>query len=357
MQQPAILQELRRMSARVGKNILLVQGAGGNSSLKHGDVLWVKASGTWLADAEDKEIFVAISLSGARQALAEGSERMPVAPQHGQTALRASIETSLHALLPHPVVLHVHSVNTIAWSVRSDAADELAARLHGLSWRRLDYHHPGLPLARAVSQITAQADVDVLILGNHGLVVGADTCDAAEALVDEVEQRLALPPRAGASGDEDALRELCAGTAYRQPHDPLCHGLATNPHHLAIATMGSLYPDHVVFLGPALPVLGPNEGLTEKVRRAESNGLPPPVALLVPGKGAVIRNDASPGAEAMLTCLALVLTRLPLYAAVKYLSSAHEQALLNWDAERYRQQMTSNRRPEVVLDGEGRAGE
>ena len=55
--------------------------------------------------------------------------------------------------------------------------------------------------------------------------------------------------------------------------------------------------------------------------------------------------------------LALVIARLPLNAAVKYLSSAHEQALLNWDAEHYRQQMTSNRRPEVVLDGEGRAGE
>ncbi|HEY6601546.1 MAG TPA: class II aldolase, partial [Xanthobacteraceae bacterium] len=75
MQQPEILNELRRMSARVGRNMLLVQGAGGNSSIKHGDVLWVKASGTWLADAEDKEIFVPVSLSGARAALAAGNER------------------------------------------------------------------------------------------------------------------------------------------------------------------------------------------------------------------------------------------------------------------------------------------
>ena len=44
MQRLAILNELRRMSARVGKNILLTQAAGGNSSTKQGDVLWVKAS-------------------------------------------------------------------------------------------------------------------------------------------------------------------------------------------------------------------------------------------------------------------------------------------------------------------------
>jgi len=66
------------MSARVGKNILLVQGAGGNSSVKDGDVLWVKASGTWLADAEDQDIFVPVSLSAARTALALGDEHSKV---------------------------------------------------------------------------------------------------------------------------------------------------------------------------------------------------------------------------------------------------------------------------------------
>ena len=342
MQQPAILNELRRMSARVGNNILLVQGAGGNSSIKHGDVLWVKASGTWLADAEAKDIFVPISLSGARMALAAGNERMPLAPRHGETALRASIEASLHALLPHPVVLHVHSVNTIAWSVRSDATDDLAARLHGLSWRRLDYRHPGLPLAHAVSQISAQGDVDVLVLGNHGLVVGAESCETAEALVKDVEQRLALQPRDGAVGHQGRVHHLCVGTDYREPQHPLCHSLATDPQNLAIATAGSLYPDHVVFLGSALPTLAQGESLAN-TRRAEVEGLPPPVAVLVPGRGAVIRKDASPGAEAMLTCLALVASRLPLNAAIRYLSSHDEQALLNWDAERYRQQMTSDR--------------
>jgi len=35
----------------------------------------------------------------------------------------------------------------------------------------------------------------VLILGNHGLVVAAEDCDSAESLLDDVERRLALPPR------------------------------------------------------------------------------------------------------------------------------------------------------------------
>ena len=337
MEEAAMLNDLRCMSARVGKNILLVQGAGGNSSVKFGDVLWVKASGTWLADAEDKDIFVPISLSGARAALAHGDERMPLAPGV-ETGLRASIETSLHALLPQPVVLHVHSVNTIAWSVRTDADEELAARLHGLAWRALDYHHPGLPLAHAVRE-SAREPIDVLILGNHGLVVGAASCEAAEALVMEVEQRLALPPRDAAPADDSALRRICDGTDYRLPNDPFCHVTATDPHSLAVATTGSLYPDHVVFLGPAMPILTRGEDLAAKAALT----VPPPVALLVPGRGALIRGDTSPGAEAMLSCLALVTSRLPRDAKIKYLSRDNEQALLNWDAEHYRQQMTASR--------------
>ncbi|MGY4226291.1 rhamnose utilization protein RhaD (predicted bifunctional aldolase and dehydrogenase) [Bradyrhizobium sp. USDA 4503] len=342
MRPPQMLDELRRMSARVGRNILLVQGAGGNSSVKDGDVLWVKASGTWLADAEDKEIFVPVALSAARAALLHGDERVPLAPNAG-TTLRASIETSLHALMPHRIVLHVHSVNTIAWAVRTDARDEFARRLDGLAWRYLDYHHPGLPLARAVSDAIADDTVDVLILGNHGLVVGAASCDAAEALVADVELRLALEQRSAPSADHDALRTICAGSNYRLPRDPRGHDIATDRYSRAIATSGSLYPDHVVFLGPGLPVLEHREKLSAMIAQTTANGLPPPVALLVPDLGSLIREDASDGAEAMLSCLALVTCRLPLTARVNYLTAENEHALLNWDAERYRQQLTADR--------------
>ena len=330
------------MSARVGRNMLLVQGAGGNSSLKQGNVLWVKASGTWLADAEHKDIFVPVSLDEARAALARGDERVPLAP-HADTTLRPSIETSLHALMPHSIVLHVHSVNTIAWAVRADARAEFADRLDGLAWRWLDYHHPGLPLARAVSDALAERTVDVLILGNHGLVVGAETCAAAEALVSEVEARLALAPRSAIPADDQELRTLCAGTEYRLPKDPLCHSIAIERFSRAIATTGSLYPDHVVFLGPGLPVLDDGENPNALTSRAEADGRPAPVAVLVPGLGSIIRKDASEGAEAMLGCLALVTCRLPLTAQVRYLTAENERALLNWDAERYRLQLTADR--------------
>ena len=46
------------LCVRISKDRLLVQGAGGNISWKNGNVLWVKSSGSWLADANTINIFV-----------------------------------------------------------------------------------------------------------------------------------------------------------------------------------------------------------------------------------------------------------------------------------------------------------
>ena len=61
---------LRRLSAKVGSDPLLVQAAGGNTSIKQGDVMWIKASGTWLRDAAAKDIFVPLDMARWPAALA-----------------------------------------------------------------------------------------------------------------------------------------------------------------------------------------------------------------------------------------------------------------------------------------------
>ena len=55
------LKKLSNLSEDIGKNLNLIQGAGGNSSVKIDKVLWVKASGYWLSDANKKNIFVIIN--------------------------------------------------------------------------------------------------------------------------------------------------------------------------------------------------------------------------------------------------------------------------------------------------------
>ena len=176
------------LSARLGADPLLVQAAGGNTSVKRDGVLWIKASGKLLREAANENIFVPVDLAGVR----EGIERDEADPTTGRvlgdTPLRPSIETTLHALLPQRVVLHLHSVNALASEVREDGQAQVARRLEGLPWAWVDYRRPGLPLTRAVRS-AAGAATSVLALANHGIVVGADARPAPRPL---------LHPKAGA---------------------------------------------------------------------------------------------------------------------------------------------------------------
>lgn len=334
------LQSLARVSRAVGSDVTLVQGAGGNSSTKLDGVLWVKASGTWLAEAGTQDIFVPVDLAVARQAITDNQEKIPALDHpDAKGAMRPSIETSLHALIPHRCVLHVHGVNSIAWAVIEGGEAEIAKRLIGLKWAYLPYCRPGVPLSQALSRLIERDRPDVLILGNHGLVVGADGMDKAEALIREVERRLALAPRPAGVADQGRLSALAAGTVYRPAGFAECHRAALDPWSLQIAAGGSLYPDHVVFLGSGAHVLADGDSPAAVAARAVAKDLTPPPIILVPGAGCLIRRDLPAGAEAITRCLGLVAERIPEGAAVRYLAPDEEAVLLDWDAERYRKSL------------------
>ncbi len=69
--QDLLTDDFRTLSAALGQDPLQVQGPGGNTSIKSGDIMWIKASGTDLADAEHEDIFVAVNRA---KALAEARE-------------------------------------------------------------------------------------------------------------------------------------------------------------------------------------------------------------------------------------------------------------------------------------------
>jgi rhamnose utilization protein RhaD (predicted bifunctional aldolase and dehydrogenase) len=319
------LDALRTLSARVGADPLLVQAAGGNTSIKDDGVMWIKASGTWLRDATARDIFVPIDDAALRLALERGDPAadacLPfVRADLNATGLRPSIETSVHALMPQRVVVHVHCVNTIAWAIRADAEARLASLLAGQSWAFIPYARPGLPLARNIAA-RLRPGVDVLLLANHGLVVAADTVDGAEALLDRIVSRLCGDVRPLVAPDREALAVMCTGTAYRSARDDETHALATDAHALAMGGARVLYPDHVVFLGVG-------------VATDLASGAP---IVALPGAGVVVREDAKPAAEAMARCLADVLRRTPPDAPLVALTDDDVDRLVNWDAEKYRQ--------------------
>lgn len=323
---------LMRASASIGSDPSLVQGPGGNVSLKRDGVLWVKASGTWLANALTQDIVVPVDLPALLAAVRQGDAAAVenaaqfVVAALAETALRPSIETTLHAMLPHPVVIHVHCVETMAWAARQDAEAAVMPLLAGLNWRFLPYVRPGAPLTFEMLRVLRH-DTDVLVLGNHGLVVGGADTRAAVALLAEVSRRLRRPVRPAPPPDLAALARVAAGSAYGPAADALTHGSATDAAAFAVAKLGSLYPDHVIFLGP---------GIATDI----ASGIAGDRAMVVvEGAGVLLRRDATAGAVALARCLADVTLRLDPSEPIVTLTDAQNAELLGWDAEKYRQQL------------------
>jgi rhamnose utilization protein RhaD (predicted bifunctional aldolase and dehydrogenase) len=324
------LDRLRTLSARVGSDPLLVQAAGGNTSLKDDGVMWIKASGTWLKDAMARDIFVPLDHAAILAALAKNDPACEsctsfVRTDLNSTGLRPSIETTVHALMPQRVVVHVHCVNTIAWAIRADGELRLAEKLKGFDWAWIPYARPGLPLAGAIAG-RMRKGVNVLVLGNHGLAVAADSVEDAEALLDKVVAAVTRPVRAAAKVDRAALERQSAGTPYSPAVMDETHALATDPLALKRGQHKVFYPDHVVFLGVGVATT--------------FDGNPPLVA--IPGVGVLIREDAKPAIEPMGRCLADVMRRVEENDPLVSLTDEDVDRLVNWDAEKYRQTLKVN---------------
>ncbi len=334
----AELAELEALSARIGADPSLTQGAGGNTSLKVDGTLWIKASGTWLAHALERRIMVPVEIEPLLAAVravdpaAEQAQRFTIASLN-PSGLRPSIETTVHALMPQRVVLHVHCVDTIAHAVRQDCVAQVAPRLDGLNWAYVPYARPGLPLALAIAENSASKP-DVLILANHGLVVAADTVAEAEALLADVKQRLRVEPRAAPAADPQRLAELAAQD-YRLPASEAAHAVGTDPVSTARAKGRAMYPDHIIFLGDGPSIAREGENAAAVAERLGA----PPVSIVFPGLGVLMKTDAPPGADAMVRCLADVAARLPADAPVRVLTPEEYLQLTDWDAEKYRQEL------------------
>lgn len=336
------LAALGAFSARLGSDITRTQGAGGNTSIKFGDLMWVKASGTWLAQALDRDIMVPLRVSPLVAALDAGEASAEKATDFvvnalNPSGLRPSIEASVHASIPQRVVAHFHCVNTLAHAVRTDAEAALgrifAEKLPDVSWAMIPYRRPGTPLARAISEVRAEAP-QVLILANHGLVVCGDDVEETEALVEKATAALGLPRRSGRKADIESLEALAGKLGeYGLPDDEESHDIALDPLAYEMAMGGSLYPDHVIFLGTELGVLNA-DGTLAPTRSGERAKL-----VVIPGKGVLTRKDLTAGGQAMVRCLAEVVTRILPGSSLNYLSADQEYELTHWEAEKYRQSL------------------
>jgi len=191
------LDSLVRLSHLLGNETRLVQPGGGNTSIKVGDVLLVKGSGTDLRTI-GRDGFTRLSLArlaplAAAEAMSDADMMRFMASCMLEEGPAPSVETPLHSLLPHRVTAHTHDVATMSLTNVSDAtAERLVSELFEGGIVYVPYSRPGFPLARSVSDMVDRIPAAAigLTLAHHGLVVWGDDAEQAHARLVQVVARI-----------------------------------------------------------------------------------------------------------------------------------------------------------------------
>ena len=175
-------------SRLLGSEPSLVLHGGGNASLKlHGtdllgdeqEVLYIKGSGCDLRTIEPAG-FAGLDLAYLRRlrALEELSEE-EMENQLETHRLRAeapspSVETLLHAFLPHRYVDHTHA-DAILILTSQENGDQLVEEALGSKVTVLPYVMPGLPLAKQVIERYEESPgLEAIVSRGHGIFTFAD---------------------------------------------------------------------------------------------------------------------------------------------------------------------------------------
>jgi rhamnose utilization protein RhaD (predicted bifunctional aldolase and dehydrogenase) len=328
-------RDVRKYCTQIGADPLWVQGAGGNVSWKEDSTLWVKASGTWLSNAEKEEIFIPVDLMRIKSEIAK--KNFSVAPKVvSDVKLKPSIETMLHALMPHRVVIHLHAIEILAHLVRR-GFEKYFNSLVDKTFRFsvVDYYKPGAELALAIDVALNKCPLtDVIFLKNHGIVIGGDNVIDVHEKLCKITESLTT---------ESAIRKTASVVICKPPKsfshqytavdDPFVHQLALDPLLFSrLKRDWALYPDHVVFLGPTPHVY-------ESWARFEDEALPSglfPELIFLAGEGVFVQESFTRAKLAQLCCYFDVMVRQMSGHPLIVLTNDQIAELLNWDAEQYR---------------------
>jgi rhamnose utilization protein RhaD (predicted bifunctional aldolase and dehydrogenase)/NAD(P)-dependent dehydrogenase (short-subunit alcohol dehydrogenase family) len=278
---------LRTYTTRLlGGDPKLVLHGGGNTSVKtrakdllgeEVDVICVKGSGWDMGNIEPQGL-PAVKLAELRRlrALTKLSDEDMVNFQRinllDSTAPNPSVETLLHAFLPHKFIDHTHSTAVLAVTDRPDG-EAVARDLYGSRVAYVPYTIPGFALAKSVAEIfDRNPDVEGLVLLRHGIFTFSDDAKTAyERMIEFVtmaEERLArdrkpfkpaaLPKEIARLADIMPIlrgavtieKNAAAGTAKRQilcfRSNPAILGYVNGAELSRYSQAGVVTPDHTI---------------------------------------------------------------------------------------------------------------
>ncbi|MEI6564376.1 MAG: SDR family NAD(P)-dependent oxidoreductase [bacterium] len=383
------MNDLIELSRHYGADSSFVLAGGGNTSLKAGDRLFVKASGHALATITadgfvelDRKALTALldsQLDGDPRRREDQFKAAIMASRvHPEKGQRPSVESVLHHLLPATLVVHTHSTQVNRLTCCNRGA-RLTRAWFGDDVLWIPVCDPGFLLAQLVQKEmkayirrTGRNYPPVIFIQNHGLIVCGETSEeihkhtaklmatiTRKSGIGEARASWVVPPSPetveainiigpalrGLLADGDALKVVAFDDSGS------VKDLVGSRNGRRLATSGTLTPDHIVYCNSfplwfELPADRTPAGMVEALRKAVKAYAKTykcnPRVVLVGGIGMFAAGDDI--AQATTTRLVYtdaikIMAGASKLGAIQYLPEAQRAFIETWEVESYRRQI------------------
>jgi rhamnose utilization protein RhaD (predicted bifunctional aldolase and dehydrogenase) len=179
------MEDFIKASNEIGQNSIYIQGSGGNSSIKIGERLYIKASGYKMREMTIHSGIACCSYQDIKSFLDKkkrfnSSEEEVFLKQVNSSIIQKetfglpSMETGMHAIIPSKYVFHLHSVYANIFNCMKYGSRYIK-KIVKESFLYMPYLNPGYALAFKLKQVKK---LDRLIfLKNHGIIVHGDNLE------------------------------------------------------------------------------------------------------------------------------------------------------------------------------------
>ena len=351
------MQGFIKISRYAGMRNDLAQAGGGNTSVKLDDqVMLVKSSGFQLADVSENSGYTKIDYRLIADYFKENMQagNRPVLTEDAGNALlakaqmaggRASIETFLHAVTGK-YTLHSHPTLVNILTARKDGREILEELFPEAVY--VPYRKPGAALAETYYKICqAAGEPEIIFLESHGLVVSGGSADRVIGRTEEVLEKIAAYLRVSYEAYPNATKLWNAFADIPELADRIVY-FSENRYLSRETGEGNILnegkwnhafcPDCVVY-GSKKPLF-----LADDFRAAdinafiEKNGIP--AAACYKGHFYILAESVKKAQEIEnVMSFAAQVQAANLSHEMHYLSEGQQDALLNWDAEKYRRKL------------------
>jgi len=380
------LGELIRISNATGKDSALVQGGGGNTSVKSADgkYMYIKASGTALKDMDEHKGSRRLRLDSVLEIInddsiaqlepqtreAEVLNRLLLACDDKVTGdARPSMEAPLHAFLGK-CVIHLHPSVVGAYVNAKNGKEELRKLFKNekIPPIYVPYTDPGLMLARKIADLIDDYQNKfskkpvILFLEKHGLLISASSPNVALRLVQKVINCCASKLRRPKAGKIKSVSlevindaKLCIRRAFFEATgqyavisyycDEAIAAFWRQKEAQKMLSPPALTPDELLYAnGPAMWVQDCDSKkiasrLTSQIKKGEK----PSVAFLVMGVGLFVAGTKkiAPTIRDIVKSSFLIRTNAFHLGGILSLNKRQQDFINHWESEAFRKKLAS----------------